>query len=156
MDDPKDVRMIQTRDGVARVPRNQVGVSIRDYFQNTEMPKDLDRAQVFVSAAGPVLAPPDPVPWSQDHDAAAQAYAEKLKEQIDEKGYYKRSLETYAGRLADETGYPRDEMQAVIVAKFDAAFQKDPFAYLQDVRAAQGLPVRGNDPAMTAEQEPDL
>jgi hypothetical protein len=119
MDDPKEFRMIQTRDGVARIPRSQEGVALRDYFQNTELPKDIDRAKVFVSGTGPVLAAPDPVPWSAEHDKEAQDYADRLKAQIDEKGYYKRSLEAFAGRLADITGYPREEMQAVIVSKFD-------------------------------------
>jgi len=124
MDGPKDFRMIQTRDGVARVPRSQEGVALRDYFQNTELPKELERAQVFVSASGPVLAQPDPIPWSEQHDKAAIDYAHRIKAQIDEKGYYKRTLYTFASKLADETGYPRDEMQAVIVSKFDATFQK--------------------------------
>ncbi|MGJ8628273.1 MAG: hypothetical protein ACSHXB_15035 [Sulfitobacter sp.] len=156
MDDPKTHRMIQTRNGVERVPRTQEGVAIRDYFQNTDLPKDLERAQVFISGTGPVLALPDPVAWSAEHDKVAQGYADKLKTQIDEKGYYKRSLETFAGRLADETGYPRDEMQAMIVSKFDGTYQQDPFDYLQGVRAAKGLPIRGNDPDLSAEQEPEL
>lgn len=156
MDDPKDTRMIQTRDGVARVPRSQVGVPIREYFQNTELPKDLDRAQVFVSASGPVLATPDPVPWSEMHEQKAQGYADALKEQIDEKGYYKRTLATFAGRLSEETGYPRQEMQAVIVSKFNATYEKDPFAYLQSVREAQGLPVRERGLDQGRSYEPDM
>lgn len=95
MDDPEQYRMIQTRDGVARVPRAQEGVPIREYFQNTELPEDIERTVVFASAAGPVLAAPDPIPWSEQHDSEAQDYADRLKAQIDEKGYYKRSLESF-------------------------------------------------------------
>lgn len=156
MDDPKTYRMIQTRDGVARVPRTQEGVPIREYFKNTELPEDLDRAEVFVSGTGPVLAAPDPVPWTAQHDQQAQDYAAKLKAQIDDQGYYKRSLETFAGRLADETGYPKAEMRAMIVAKFDGSYQKDPFDYLQEVRAAKGLPVRARPAQIDQSQEPDL
>lgn len=156
MDDPKEFRMIQTRDGVARVPRAQEGVSLRDYFQNTELPDDLERAVVFASAGGPVLATPDPVPWSEQQDRAAQDYADRLKTQIDEKGYYKRSLESFAGRLSETTGYPKEEMQAMIVSKFDGAYQQDPFDYLQQVRAEKGLPVRSQQPEMGQSLEPEV
>ena len=156
MDGPEDFRMIQTRDGVARVPRAQEGVPLREYFQNTELPEDLDRTMVYASAGGPVLAAPDPVPWSAQHDREAQEYADRLKTQIDEKGYYKRSLESFPGRLSDETGYPKTEMQAVIVSKFDGTYQQDPFDYLQKVRAEQGLPVNEQKPDMGQTHEPDL
>lgn len=155
MDDPETFRMIQTRDGVVRVPRQQEGVPIRDFFANTELPQDLDRAVVYQAAGGPVVAAPDPVAWSADQDQKAQEFADRLKAQIDEKGYYKRSLESFANRLADETKYPREEMKAMIVAKFDATYQQQPFDYLQQVRAEKGLPVRGQDASLQQEQEPD-
>jgi len=103
-----------------------------------------------------VLAAPDPVPWSEQHDREAQDYADRLKAQIDEKGYYKRSLETFAGRLSDSTGYPKAEMQAVIVSKFDGTYQKDPFDYLQQAREEKGLPVRDQKPELDQAQEPEL
>lgn len=156
MDGPEDFRMIQTRDGVARVPRTQEGVPLREYFQNTELPEDLGRTMVYASAGGPVLAALDPVPWSEQHDREAQEYADRLKALIDEKGYYKRSLESFAGRLSEETGYPKAEMQAVIVSKFDRTYQQDPFEYLQKVRAEQGLPVNEQKPDMGQTQEPEL
>ncbi len=142
MDDPKHTRMIQTRDGIARIPRNEEGVSIRDYFQNTELPENLDRAHVFSSASGPVLGAPDPTPWTEKQDKKVIEYADKLKAQIDEKGYYAKSLDVFAGRLSSDTGYAKDEMKAQIVARFEADHHKDPFDYLQSVREAQGLPVR--------------
>lgn len=156
MDGPEEFRMIQTRCGVEGVPRAQEGVPIREYFQNTELPDDLERAVVYVTASGPVLAPPDPIPWSEKHNREAQDYADRLKSQIDEKGYYKRSLDSFAGRLSDETGYPKDEMKAVIVSKFDGTYRQDPFDYLQQVRAQQGLPVREQIPEMSEQQEPEL
>ena len=156
MDGPEEFRMIQTRGGVARVPRTQEGVPIREYFQNTELPDDLERTVVYASAGGPVLATPDPIPWSERHDREAQDYAERLKTQIDERGYYKRSLESFAGRLSDETGYPKDEMKAVIVSKFDGTYQQDPFDYLHQTRTQQGLPVRDQNPEMSQQQEPEL
>lgn len=156
MDDPKKTRMVQTRDGVARIPRAQQGVPLQDYFQNSEMPKDLERAQVFVSASGPVLANPDPVPWTENHEKQAEGYADKLKTQIDEKGYYSRSLTNFSERLSDETGYPKDEMKAMIVSKFDAANQQDPFDYLQQVRAEQGLPTRERETEQSRDHDPEM
>lgn len=156
MDNPKETRLVQTRDGVARIPRTQQGVPVRDYFQNTELPKELDRAQVFVSPSGPVLANPDPVPWTQVHDQEAQDFADKLKEQIDDKGYYSKSLDRYAERLSETTGYPQDEMKAMIVSKFDAANGQEPYDYLQDTRLEKGLPVREREVSQEQNQEPEM
>ena len=72
MSDPKTHRMIQTRDGVAEVPRTQEGVPLKEYFQNTELPADLERAVVYVTPKGPALAKPDPVPWTEAHDRTAE------------------------------------------------------------------------------------
>jgi hypothetical protein len=156
MDDPKETRLVQTRDGVARIPRSQRGVPIRDFFQNTELPNELERAHVFQSPAGPVVATPDPVPWQDIHDREATEYAEKLKTQIDDKGYYSKSLTHYAERLSEETGYPKDEMKAMIVSKFDEAYQQEPFEYLQQVRADQGLPVRERDNSPQYDHDPEI
>lgn len=142
MDDPKTTRLLQTRDGVARIPRTQEGIPLKDYFQNVELPDNLDRAVVYVTRHGPVLAKPDPVAWNEEHDKAAEEYAEKLKSQIDERGYYAKTLNIYAGRLADSTGYSSEEMKALIVSKFETAFEKQPFEYLQESREAKGLPTR--------------
>lgn len=156
MDDPKETRLIQTRDGIARVPRTQMGVPLREYLRNTDLPENLERAVIFATPGGPVAVEPDPAPWTEAHDAKVRDYAASIKEQIDEKGYYAKSLDHFAGRLARETGYPRPEMKALIVSTFDAAEGKDPFAYLQDRRAEQGLPVREQEPGMDREQEPEL
>ncbi|SFO40855.1 hypothetical protein SAMN04488056_105254 [Cohaesibacter marisflavi] len=156
MDDPRETRLIHTRDGVARIPRSQQGTPLRDYFQNTELPENLEQAHVFHSANGPVLATPDPVPWQEMHDKKVQDYADRIKNQIDEKGYYSKTLSQYADRLADQTGYPKDEMKAMIVAKFDETYSHDPFDYLQQVRADQGLPVRERDNTPSREQDPEM
>ena len=138
---PTTHRMIQTREGVVAVPRKQKGVPLAEYFRNADFPADLSRALVFATQKGPVLAKPDPVAWSKTHDERASEYAGRIKMQIDDKGYYSRTLGLYAGRLADETGHPRDEMKAVIVEAFQRNEGKDPFTYLQDRRRDQGLPV---------------
>ncbi|MEP1932166.1 MAG: hypothetical protein ABJO52_20890 [Nisaea sp.] len=156
MDDPKETRLVQTRDGVARIPREQQGVPIREFFRNSELPNDLERAQVFQSETGPVLANPDPVPWTEIQDKEAQTYAENIKSQIDEKGYYSKSLSHYADRLSDATGYSKDEMKAMIVSKFDATYEQDPFDYLQGVRAEKGLPVRERTAQPEQNQEPEM
>ena len=140
--DPKTHRMIHTRDGVATVPRAQQGVPVKEYFRNAELPNDLETAVVYVTENGPVLARPDPVEWNQEHSEQAKDYAWRIKAQIDEVGYYKRSLHFYAARLAEETGHPKDEMKAVIADAFVRENGKDPFTYLQEVRQAKGLPVR--------------
>ena len=75
---------------------------------NVEMPEDLERAVVYATPSGPALAKPDPKPWSNEHAKQADEHASKLKEQIDERGYYAKTLDVYAGRLADETGYNRN------------------------------------------------
>lgn len=156
MDNPKETRLVQTRDGVARIPRSQQGVPIRDYFQNTELPRDLERAQVFASPNGPVLANPDPVEWTEAHDKDVQNYADKLKQQIDDKGYYKRSLANFADRLSDTTGYPKDEMQAMIVSSFETTHGHNPFDYLQQARAEKGLPIREREAEQGQTQEPEM
>ena len=140
--DPNTHRMIQTREGVVAVPRTQKGIPLNEYFHNAEFPKDLNRSLVFATSSGPVLAKPDPVAWNRQHDVQASDYAERLKAQIEEKGYYARTLNLYAGRLADITGHPVEEMKAVIVNAFERDHGKDPFNYLQDRRREQGLSIR--------------
>lgn len=153
--DPKTHRMIQTREGVVAVPREQQGVPLTEYFRNADFPADLDRAVVFATAGGPVLSKPDPVAWSQEHAQKADHYATNIKSLIDEKGYYSRTLGVYAGRLAEETGHSRDEMKAVIVDAFQREHGKDPFNYLKDRRQEQGLPVsEGNGKAQDREPNP--
>jgi len=61
---------------------------------------------------------------------------------IEEKGYYSKTLNLYAKNLSEETGHPKDETKAIIVKAFENEHGKDPFKYLQEVRAEQGLPVR--------------
>lgn len=140
--DPSKVRSIQTRDGVITIPREQQGVPLKEYFKNVELPNDLDRAVVHVTPSGPVVSTADPVPWNEQHNEKAAAYADKIKEVIEEKGYYSKTLNTYAGRLSKETGISPDEVKSVIVKAFETNHGKDPFQYLQDQRQAQGLPVR--------------
>lgn len=156
MDDPKEIRMIQTRDGVARVPRSQVGVSLRDYFQNTELPENLERAQVFVTEQGPVAAPPDPVAWTEEHTKKVQQYAHQVKEYVDDKGKYGWKLTSCANALSRETGYRQAEMKAHIVAAFTDEFGQDPYQYLREQRIAKGLPVRDRQPEMGRQPEPDF
>lgn len=138
--DPTTHRLIQTRDGVAAVPREQKGVPLTEYFRNADLPEDLNRSVVFATTDGPVLARPDPVAWNQEHAIKADEFAQRLKAQIDEKGYYARTLGLYAGRLADETGQQLEQMKAVIVDSFQRENGKDPFTYLKDLRQEQGLP----------------
>ena len=139
---PETHRMVHTRQGVVAIPREQKGVPLMEYFQNADMPADLERAMVFATENGPVLAKPDPVPWNELHVEKAREYADQIKTMIDDKGYYSRTLSVYAGRLADETGLSRDEMKAVIVKAFEGEHGKDPFTYLRDRRQEMGLPVR--------------
>lgn len=140
--DPNTHRLIQTRDGVVPVPRTQTGVPITEYFRNAELPADITRAVVFETKDGPVLGKRDPLTWTAEHAEQAADYANRLKAQIDEKGYYRKTMEIYAARLADQTGHPKDEMKAVIADAFQRDHGADPFTYLQDSRRAQGLPVR--------------
>lgn len=140
--DPKTHRLLHTRDGVESIPREQQGLPLREYLLNQELPKDLENAQVFVTAKGPVAAAPDPVPWAETHTKMADKFVETLKEQIDEKGYYARTLDQFAGRLSQATAYPKDEMKALLVKEFEQTYGKEPYDYLQEARIEQGLPVR--------------
>lgn len=151
--DPKDTRFLQTRDGVAQVPRAQQGVPLKEFFRNAELPENLDTAVVYATEKGPVLASPDPIEFGPQHQDQAQGFAEKLRTQIDERGYYSGSLKRYAGQLADETGQKREEMKALISAKFEQAYGQDPYGYLQDSRERRGLPVRDREPGL--DQGPD-
>ena len=91
-------------------------------------------------------------PW--DTIEKAQGYAEKIMGQIEERGYYARTLDRYAGRLAEETGYPKEEMKAIIVSRFDQAYGRDPYSYLNEQRARRGLPTREAAPDTGHEPEP--
>ena len=139
---PETHRSIQTRNGVVSIPREQKGVPLTEYFRNAALPHDLEDAVVYATQEGPVLARPDPVPWNETHTERAAQYAEQIKDLIDEKGYYARSLNAFAGRLSDDTGISRDEMKAVIAQTFERAYGQDPFTYLQERRMQAGLPVR--------------
>ena len=156
MDDPKDTRMVQTRDGVERIPRTQEGVPMRGYFGNTEFPKDLERAVVYVTRSGPVALDPDPVPWSEKHDEQVRQYANVVRETIDKQGKYASKLTQISERLSTETGYPETEMKALIISAFEAENGKDPFNYLQDVRAERGLPTREKEVRQTPEPEVEM
>jgi len=150
--DPKTQRHIQTREGVTSIPRSQEGVKIKEYFRNTDLPRDLDRAVVYATEKGPVVAAPDPETWSAKHDDMAREYANRLKLQIDERGYYSKTLNVFADRLSEATGHSRDEMKAVITKSFETTQGKDPYTYLSELRQSQGKPVRdqmmgvSNDP----------
>lgn len=142
MADPTTHRLVRTRDGVARIPRAERGVPIAEYFQNVELPSDLSRMAVFNTPSGPALATPDPMPWTQEHTKQVNDYADRLKAQIDERGYYARSLENFAERLSTATAYAQSEIQLMIIERFKEVHGKEPRSYLQERRQAQGLPVR--------------
>ena len=152
--DPTKVRMIQTRSGVVDIPREQSGTPLKEYFLNTELPTDLDRAVVLMSENGPVLAKADPVPWNEQHEKMATHYAEKIMGQIEERGYYSKTLDRFAGRLSDASGYAKDEMKAIIISKFEERYGRDPFSFLQDQREAQGLPTREPSTEHSQSQSP--
>ena len=52
--------------------------------------------------------------------------------------------------------YPKDEMKAMIVAKFDETYSQDPFDYLQQVRAEQVLPTRERDNTPSRNHDPEM
>gem|GEM_PF-3116115 len=153
--DPRHQRFFQTRDGVTAIPRDQQGVKLAEYFKNAELPEQLDQAVVYATSKGPVVATPDPEEWSARHDEMAQGYADRLKTQIDERGYYAKSLGQFAGRLAETTGRSQDEMKALISQRFTQTHGKDPYAYLNDLRVSQGKPVRQTEPRQEASHDMD-
>ena len=139
---PETHRMLHTRDGVVGIPRDQKGTPVADYFANADLPDDMARAVVYDTPKGPVVGKADPVPWNEQHTAKAREYAGQIKEQIEEKGYYAKTMNVFAGRLAEQTGRSPDEVKAVIVQAFEHEHGKDPFTYLQDQRQNKGLPTR--------------
>ena len=141
-ENPETHRLLHTRQGIVSVPREQKGVPLTEYFQNADLPADLERTVVYATDKGPVVAKPDPVPWNETHLEKARDYAARIKTMIDEKGYYSRTLSMFAGRLADQTGQPHDQMKAVIVKAFEDQQGRDPFTYLQNQRQEKGLPAR--------------
>ncbi len=143
---PTTHRTIEGPDYSINVPRNQAGVPLVEFFGNAPLPDDLKNAVVYKTDQGHVLAPRDPVALSQEHDAKAAEYATTLRAQIDEKGYYAKTMTLYAEQLSQKTGQPVQDMKAVISRNFQAETGKDPYAYLQEQRQARGLPVRQNEP----------
>lgn len=139
---PSSHRMIEGRDQTFVIPRDQQGQPFKEYFQNARMPADLENALVFRTEKGPVLASPDPVAWGQAHDQKAQYFADQVKTQIDEHGYYSKRLNSFAKSLSDETGHKAEETRAMIVKQFELKHGVDPYRYLANVREHQGLPVR--------------
>ena len=142
--DPKTHRLIQTRDGTAAVSREQQGTPLNAYFKNAELPDNLDKAVVYQTDDGPVVAKPDPVPWNEKHSERAREHAASLKELIDDKGYYRKNMNLYAERLSEETGHSCDEVKAIISDEFQSETGKSPYNYLQDHREQRGLPVKSD------------
>lgn len=142
MADEKPNRTLHTRDGVVEIPRSQQGVPLKEYLRNAALPEDIERSVVFVTEHGPVAAQPDPVAWGPEHDKAVADNADRLKAQIDERGYYSKTLGRMARQLSEQTAYPEDEMKAKIIGAFTRQHGQEPFAYLKTQREAQGLPVR--------------
>ncbi|MEP3247772.1 MAG: hypothetical protein ABJN40_07400 [Sneathiella sp.] len=142
--DPNTHRVIQTREGTVTVSRNQPGTPLNQYFKNAELPDNLEKAMVYQTDDGAVLAKPDPVPWNDQHTERASEHAASLKELIDDKGYYRKNLDLYATRLADETGQSPDEVKAIISGEFQSSFGKSPYQYLQEHRQEQGLPTKSD------------
>lgn len=139
---PKTHRFIQTRTGSVAIPREQLGTPLSEYFTNAEFPENLGKAVVYKTDDGPVVAKADPVPWNDQHSERARGYASNIKGLIDEKGYYKKNMNLYAERLAEETGRSRDEVKVIISDEFQNAYGKTPFNYLQDYREERGLPTK--------------
>ena len=153
--DPTTHRIIQTMDGTVSIPRKQNGVPLTEYFRNTDLPNDLERSIVYATPKGPVLSTPDPVPWNEKHNVKARDYATRIKTLIDEKGYYSKTLNMYAEKLASETGVSITDTKAVISQAFEKEYQSAPFNYLQQQRENQGLPVK-DVPTPSHGQERDI
>lgn len=137
MADGEDERIVNTRDGMERIPRKE-GVPFKDYFRNAEWPRDPSRAVVHATPSGPVLAKPDPVPWNAAHDEAAQDYAKRLKWVIDKRGYYGKTLQRYTSELRDMTTEAEDQVRTRIVAAFVDIAGMEPKAYREQRDAERG------------------
>lgn len=139
---PSTHRLIEGRMDTFVIPRDRQGQPLDEFFMNATLPADLRTAVVFQTDKGPVLAPRDPVEWDQTHDQKVQRYADQVKTQIDEHGYYSKRLDGFAKILADETGHRTAETRAMIVKQFEMKHGVDPYRYLSNVREQKGLPVR--------------
>ena len=140
--DPKTERLFQTRKGSIAISREQRGVPLKEFFQNAELPRDLSRAVVYATQKGPVLADADPKPWSAEQKEMAARHAKDLEEHIKDRGAFKYKLFALAGTLAQDTGQPKKDAQREIAEQFQARTGRDLQSYLNEHRAARGLPVR--------------
>lgn len=155
--DPSTHRILQTRNGTVAIPRKQEGVPLAEYFSNAELPApdDMARARVFETSKGLMLVKAEPEGWTQAQDEKAKGYAAQIREQIDTKGYYSKTLAMHAKRMAEETGLPPEETKAVIVREFENLTGRDPYNFLNDLRAEQGLPAKDRAPQQDQTPAPE-
>lgn len=141
---PTTHRMVQTLDGTIAISREQKGIPLREYFENIELPDNLENAVVHTTEKGLVLTPSDLSPWNEHHNEKVKQNIVRIKRTIDERGYYSKLLDSVANNLNKETGVPVDEVKALVSYAFEAKYGISPFNYLQEQREIQGLPTLKN------------
>jgi len=148
--DPETHRIVQTKTGTVAVSRKQVGKPLSEFFGNVELPEDIARARVHDTPKGPLLLAAEPQGWTKEQAQRDVKHASDIKELIETKGYYARPMDRMAARMADQTGMPREDMKAVIVREFENLTGRDPYNFLNERRAEQGLPAKDRDPMQSA------
>lgn len=151
---PTTHRMIQTLDGTIAISREQKGIPLKEYFENIELPNNLENAVVHTTEKGLVLTPPDQIPWNEHHNEKVEQNIVRIKKTIDERGYYSKLLDSVVNNLHKETGVSVEEVKAIVSQAFEQKYEISPFNYLQQQRELQGLPtLNGRSQKNTYQQE---
>lgn len=107
-----------------------------------------------MGAKGPVVVSPDPIVLNDMYHKKAHGHAVTVKTLIDTKGYYSKTLNASAGRLASETGHTNEEIKTLITSIFETEYSVSPYEHLQNQRKQQNLPIReSNSQKHSQEQE---
>lgn len=153
--DPKTHRAVQTKEGLAFVPREQRGTPFAEYFKNAERLPGTEDKLVYVTEKGPVWDSPDPVEWNSDHDKMAERAADEIKAAIDKSRHarYRLTLDKKRDQLSNYTTLPIKQVEAKIIATFTEKNGQDIKAYQDKIRAERGLdrssPEHDHGPEMT-------
>lgn len=156
MDKTDTPRLFETKDGLKSVNPTQKPIEARDYFANKQLPKGMDRMNVFITEAGPIIDRQVPVEWSEKHDQLLSGVVGSARQSIADNGYYLRKTTTHLKDLAAETTASVDDVFGKFHSSFKQTFGVEPGAMVDTWRAERNLPTSSRAPSIERTQEPDL
>ncbi len=149
-------RLFETKDGLKSVPATQQPMEARAYFANARLPAGMERMDVFITEAGPVIDRKPPMEWSEKHDKLLGDVVTSAKQSIDENGYYLRQATRHLKGLASETTKSLDDVFEDFHKRFEAQFGEEPGKLVKQWRIERNLPTSTQEVQPTQDQEPEF